>query len=85
MSHDTWLVILTNAGTFIAASLFWIAYGTFKADAMRQQNQAEQDVLRKENRALSDMMVVQDKQYRVLKHVPVAKLIGDGAGSGDTG
>jgi len=80
MDHDIWVVILTNLGTFIGASVFWIAYGVFKADKMRQDHSYEVEHLKGENRAKQAMIVQQDKAYMVMKEVPVSRLIGNGIG-----
>jgi len=77
MPHDVWLVILISFGVFFFTSIFWIAYGGFKADQMRQTHQEELELARADNRVLSDMVTKTEIQARVLGSTPVSRLIGN--------
>ena len=77
MSADVWLMTVISFGCIFFTSVFWIAYGSFRADQMRQQHIAEQDVLRMEITEAAKMVAKTEYQMRVLGHVPAARLIGD--------
>jgi hypothetical protein len=76
MTSDWMLVCIITFFTWFFTSVFWIAYGSYKADQMRQTHIAEQDVLRKENREMRQMVNQTEMQRRVLGGTKVSKLIG---------
>jgi len=79
--HPDWqLVALLVFLTWFLTSVFWVAYGSYRADQMRQQHIAEQDVLRMEISEAAKMVAKTEFQMRVLGATPVSRLIGNDDG-----
>ena len=77
MPSDTWLMTIIAFTVFFVTSTFWIVYGAYRADQMRQTHQAELDMVREENWTLSKIVKQTEVQARVLGSTPVSRLIGN--------
>lgn len=76
MTGDHWLMVMIAFGVFFLTSVFWIAYGTYRADQLRQQHAREVEMLKSENLQASRMVAKTEMQARVLGATPVSRLIG---------
>jgi len=57
MPSDTWLMIIIAFGVFFFTSVFWIAYGSYRVDQLRQVHAAEVDMLKRERNTRNAMVV----------------------------
>ena len=66
MDPNWWIVAMLITGTFVITSIFWISYGAYKADEMRQQHTMHVE-------RVHESYTMQRQTYGA---VPVEKLIG---------